>query len=245
MNAPHDGYAGGDVPGEPSAAPRALADLLNRVLDRGVVLGGDVTLSVAGVDLVFLRLSALLTSVATAREKLRGHPHGPGGSAALEEGVAARLPSLAHSAGMPAPLLTSKPAEAPVPTARPAASPSPASVGEPSDPSSGSAGAELPDALAGDLARVAQSFPERLEIDPEAVQRDLARLVLTIVELLRRVVEHQAVRRMDDPELTEAQVERMGIALDRLEQQMREMKRVFGLADDDLNIDLGDLGTLL
>jgi hypothetical protein len=69
--------------------------------------------------------------------------------------------------------------------------------------------------------------------------------VLTIVELLRRVVEHQAVRRMDDPSLTEADVERMGIALDRLDQQMREMKGLFGLADGDLNIDLGDLGTLL
>ena len=103
----------------------------------------------------------------------------------------------------------------------------------------------LPDAVASEIVRVAEGFPQRVEIDPEAVQRDLARLVLTIVELLRRVVEHQAVRRMDDPALSEADVERMGIALDRLDQQMREMKALFGLADGDLNIDLGDLGTLL
>ena len=60
----------GAMPGRPPVGTRTLADLVNRVLDRGVVLGGDVTISVAGVDLVFLRLSALLTSVATAQEKL-------------------------------------------------------------------------------------------------------------------------------------------------------------------------------
>ena len=245
----------GEVPGAPrapdpmqsSTAPRALADLLNRVLDRGVVLGGDVTLSVAGVDLVFLRLSTLLTSVATAREKLAGGSHLTGRSnpatipeRVVESGIAAKLPSLVqrvepvHESGSseqrPPPREAALGEPVPVPVAR----------------SSGDDALDsLPDAVASEIVRVAEGFPRRVEIDPEAVQRDLARLVLTIVELLRRVVEHQAVRRMDDPSLTEADVERMGIALDRLDQQMREMKGLFGLADGDLNIDLGDLGTLL
>jgi hypothetical protein len=82
-------------------------------------------------------------------------------------------------------------------------------------------------------------------VDPDAVSRDLAKLVLTLVELLRRVVEHQAVRRMDDPDLSEEQIERMGVALLRLEEKMGEIRDVFGVAEDELNIDLGPLGKLL
>jgi hypothetical protein len=105
--------------------------------------------------------------------------------------------------------------------------------------------APLAEALTADIARVSQGFPQHVDIDPDAVQRDLARLVLTVVELLRRVVEHQAVRRIDDPTLTDQQVERVGIALERLDEKMREITSLFGLAETDLNIDLGDLGTLL
>jgi hypothetical protein len=100
-------------------------------------------------------------------------------------------------------------------------------------------------ALLAELTELAEQLPSRIDIDPEAVSRDLARLVLTLIELLRRVVEHQAIRRMEDPDLSEEQVERMGTALWRLEQKMEEMRAVFGLAGEDLNIDLGPLGRLL
>ncbi len=96
-----------------------------------------------------------------------------------------------------------------------------------------------------ELARLAGGLPSKIDVDPETVQQDLARLVLTLVELLRRVVEHQAVRRMEDPDLTDEQVERMGTALQVLEDKMQEIKGVFGLAGEDLNIDLGPLGKLL
>src|SRR5690606_8549931 len=99
--------------------------------------------------------------------------------------------------------------------------------------------------LVAQLAEIAESIPARIDVDPDAVERDLSKLVLTLVELLRRVVEHQAVRRMDDPDLTEDQVERMGTALWRLEQKMEEIKQLFGLADEELNIDLGPLGKVL
>ena len=101
------------------------------------------------------------------------------------------------------------------------------------------------EALVAGLTELASQLPDRIDIDPEAVSRDLARLVLTVVELLRRVVEHQAVRRMEDPDLTEEQIERMGLALWRLEEKMGQMKDVFGLAGEELNIDLGPLGKLL
>lgn len=100
-------------------------------------------------------------------------------------------------------------------------------------------------ALAAELTEIAEALPDRLDVDPEAVGRDLARLVLTLIELIRQVVEHQAIRRMDDPDLSEEQVERMGLALLRLEEKMTEMRELFGLAADDLNIDLGPLGKLL
>ena len=104
---------------------------------------------------------------------------------------------------------------------------------------------ELRRALAGELAEIAEALPQRIDVDPEAVGRDLSKLVLTLVELIRRVVEHQAVQRMDDPDLTEEQIERMGTALWRLEEKMQEIKTVFGLADEELNIDLGPLGRVL
>ena len=104
---------------------------------------------------------------------------------------------------------------------------------------------ELRRARAGELAEIAEALPQRIDVDPEAVGRDLSKLVLTLVELIRRVVEHQAVQRMDDPDLTEEQIERMGTALWRLEEKMQEIKTVFGLADEELNIDLGPLGRVL
>ena len=96
-----------------------------------------------------------------------------------------------------------------------------------------------------EIAELAGALPRRIDVDPETVQQDLARLVLTLVELLRQVVEHQAVRRMEDPDLSEEQVERMGTALLLLEEKMQEIKGVFGLAGEDLNVDLGPLGKLL
>ena len=99
--------------------------------------------------------------------------------------------------------------------------------------------------LVAELAEIAEGLPRRIDVDPDGVERDLSKLVLTLIELLRRVVEHQAVQRMDDPDLTEEQIERMGTALWRLEEKMQEIKRVFGLADEELNIDLGPLGRVL
>ncbi|MEX0912677.1 MAG: gas vesicle protein K [Gemmatimonadota bacterium] len=100
-------------------------------------------------------------------------------------------------------------------------------------------------ALAAELVEIAEALPSQIDVDPDAVGRDLARLVLTLIELLRRVVEHQAVRRMDDTDISEEQIERMGTALMRLEEKLAEIREIFGLADEDLNIDLGPLGKLL
>ncbi|UWM52683.1 gas vesicle protein K [Streptomyces carpaticus] len=84
-----------------------------------------------------------------------------------------------------------------------------------------------------------------MDLDEDSVGRDLVALVLTVVELLRQLMERQALRRVDSGELTEAQVERVGTTLMLLEQRMTELRITFGLRPEDLNLDLGPLGSLL
>jgi hypothetical protein len=85
----------------------------------------------------------------------------------------------------------------------------------------------------------------RLALEPDTVERDLARLVLTVVELLRQLMERQALRRFDAGGLTEEQEERIGTTLMLLEDRMDTLCERFGLEHKDLNLDLGPLGTLL
>jgi len=94
------------------------------------------------------------------------------------------------------------------------------------------------------LEALARALPERINADPGQVENGLARLVLTVIELLREILEHQAIRRMDGGTLSEEQVERLGLALLKLNERMEELKTIFGLTDEDLNIDLGPLGQL-
>jgi Gas vesicle protein K len=91
----------------------------------------------------------------------------------------------------------------------------------------------------------ARLFPQRLETDAESVERDLVKLVLTIVELVRQQMEKQALRRVDQGGLTEEQVEGLGLGLMHLEEAMNELKDRFGLTSSDLDLDLGPLGHLL
>ncbi|WP_225993183.1 gas vesicle protein K [Actinomadura rudentiformis] len=97
-------------------------------------------------------------------------------------------------------------------------------------------------------ARAAQGSSgvmQRLRSDPETVERDLVKLVLTLVELIRQLMERQALRRVEGGGLTDDQIEDLGLALMRLEQAMERLKDHFQLEDHDLNLDLGPLGPLL
>src|SRR5918999_4343568 len=95
-----------------------------------------------------------------------------------------------------------------------------------------------------ELRDIARALPERIDADPEHVEQGLAKLVLTLIEVLRKVLEHQAVRRMEGGNLSAAEIERLGVALLRLNDKMQDMKGIFGLTDEDLQIDLGPLGRL-
>lgn len=91
----------------------------------------------------------------------------------------------------------------------------------------------------------AYSLPRRMETDADSVERDLIKLVLTIVELVRQLMEKQALRRVDEGDLSDDQVEELGTALMRLEEAMTDLQERFDLTAEDLNLDLGPLGTIL
>ncbi|MGD6818888.1 gas vesicle protein K [Metabacillus sp. 84] len=90
-----------------------------------------------------------------------------------------------------------------------------------------------------------QSSNGRINLDPDSAEQGLAQLVLTVIELLRQLVERHAIRRVDGGTLTDQQIEDLGVALANLEIKMEEMKDIFDLKDEDLNIDLGPLGNLI
>jgi uncharacterized protein YjiS (DUF1127 family) len=85
----------------------------------------------------------------------------------------------------------------------------------------------------------------RLTLDPDDSAHGLAQLVLTVVELLRQLMERQALRRLDGGDLTDAQIERLGSTLLALDEQMSSLCEQLGIDRADLNLDLGPLGTLL
>ena len=101
------------------------------------------------------------------------------------------------------------------------------------------------DPFARDLRRLDDVLTRRVQADPENVERGLAQLVLTLIELLRQIVERQALRRVEAGGLDDETVERLGRTLMALEERMGELKEAFGLTDEDLNLDLGPLGRLL
>ncbi|HTJ61027.1 MAG TPA: gas vesicle protein K [Candidatus Saccharimonadales bacterium] len=96
-----------------------------------------------------------------------------------------------------------------------------------------------------ELERVRGLLPDRVNVDPEGVEQGLAKLVLTLVEFLRQLLERQAIRRMDGGTLADDEIERVGVALMRLEAKVREMAEAFGVDPDDLNLGLGPIGKLL
>ncbi|HJP85779.1 MAG TPA: gas vesicle protein GvpJ [Gemmatimonadaceae bacterium] len=178
-----------------------LSEVLSHVLDKGVVLRGEVMLAVADIDLIKLDLGLLLTAVETALRHQTRISRGAAG------GQLRAAPDVADSEVVKA-------------------------IQPPAD------------AAIAPLAEVAEGLPQRLNTDPEKIENGLAKLVLTLIEVLRKVLEHQAVRRMEGGHLSEAEIEKLGVALLRLNDRMQEMKEIFGLTDEDLQIDLGPLGKL-
>jgi hypothetical protein len=99
--------------------------------------------------------------------------------------------------------------------------------------------------LEDELRRIGNALPSRIDVNTDGVEQGLAQLVLTLVEFLRQLLERQAVRRMEGGTLSDEEVERVGLALMKLEEKVHELAEQFGLRPSDLNINLGPLGDLL
>lgn len=101
------------------------------------------------------------------------------------------------------------------------------------------------ESLRSELDRLASAAPPRWNADPEDVRRSVGKLVLTLVEFIRQVLERQAIRRMEAQTLTPEETESVGLALMRLEETVRDLAAQFGLDPEDLNLDLGPIGKLI
>jgi len=241
-----------------------LLDLLDRLLETGVAVDGEIDLSVADINLVHLGLKLVLASSATLEQ------HSNGGAA--------------HFGDATDEFLCGSPGECSIGSA-PCPGP-PMLAGAESQ-----SGADLPPPCASQMILDSQPVPEqeksgewlapkmdrsddnhtlpvrageetspkfalgrvpplpgrkeRPDFDPSKIEHGLAKLALTLIELIRRLMEQQAVRKMERGTLTDIQMERLGEAFRRLECKMAELKIVFGLEDEELNLDLGPLGSLM
>jgi hypothetical protein len=101
------------------------------------------------------------------------------------------------------------------------------------------------DLFGDELDRLDGALRRRVNADRDELEKGLAQLVLTLIELLRQLLERQALRRIDGGSLTPEEVERLGETFMLLEERMDELKETFGLEDEDLNLDLGPLGRLI
>lgn len=199
----------------PVARRVGLVDAVDHLLNRGVVLTGNASISLAGVELVCLGLNLYLASAET-----------------LHRGDTVRT---ARTVSPPEqqPDALAPPPRPGVLTGVPAATAllPPAAATADATPGSGPAALHL------------AGLPERAAADDQqSAASGLARLVLTLVELLRQVLERQALRRVEGNTLTDDEVERMGLALMELENKMIELRELFGLEEGDLELDLGLLG---
>ena len=104
---------------------------------------------------------------------------------------------------------------------------------------------DSPKEFADQIQKCRNTLPSKIDANPKNVEKGLAKLVLTLVELIRRLLEKQAMRRMDAGSLSEEEIERVGETLMKLENKMDELKQFFGFEDEDLNLNLGPLGELM
>lgn len=192
------------VPDQAARAPQeselSLGDLLDRLVGRGVALQGEVVLSVAGVDLIWLGLNAVLA-----------------GADLAPPGAGVDLAGRTVGAGLPGYSEGTVPARLPRPTTQ---QPPPRETGAEGD------------------SQHRRSPANRLAVEDDRVEEGLVRLVLSVVELLRQLMEGQAIRRMEAGALADEQLERLGAGLERLSERMEELKEFFGLSGDDLELRL-------
>jgi len=182
---------------EPMPEKVTLIDALDKVLEKGAVISGDIAIRVADVDLIYLGLRVLLTSISKAEEmsgkdwRSFGTDYHPNPEPTKKE-----LEYLAK--------------------------------------------------LEKEIKRAEANIPKLIDADnPKKAEQGIAKLVLTLVELLRRLMEREVMRRMQRGSLSNIEIQKLGMTFKALEKKIEELKTVFGLQDEELNLDLGPLGNLM
>ena len=168
-----------------------LADVLDKVLEKGAVINGDIVLRVADVDLVFLGLRLIITSISRA-EELSGRGFNNPSEKFTPEDI------------------------------------------------------EYIEGLQREIRRAEQNIPRLINANnPRETEQGLAKLVLTLVELIRRLMEKEAFRRVKRGRLSQVEIQKLGLSLKAVKKKIKEIQAVFGIEDDELNVDLGPIGNLI
>lgn len=204
-----------------------LLELLDRLLDRGVMVKGEILLSVADIDLVYLNLGLLLSSVKTVENAARR-------SGRRDRKVISRQAS-PQGEFLHAPQLEEGSKErVSIPLSK--------ENGQNRNTSGKTRDTTLPSAISSETKKLSKS---KTDIDHKNVEKGLVKLVLTLVDLIRKLMEKQAIRRIEDGQLNDREIEDLGNTFLLLDERMSELKKKFGLKDEDLNLDLGPLGELV
>jgi hypothetical protein len=104
---------------------------------------------------------------------------------------------------------------------------------------------DFPEEFVEEMGKSQNVLPKKIDANPKNVEKGLAKLVLTLIELIRKLLEKQAMRRVEAGSLSDEQIENVGETLMKLENKMEELKQIFGLKDEELNLNLGPLGDLM
>lgn len=168
-----------------------LVDALDKVLEKGAVINGDVILTLADVDLVFLGLRLILTSVSKA-EEVSGKSFSDPNKELTSQDIA------------------------------------------------------YIEKLQREIKKTEENIPKLIDLgSPRKTEQGLAKLVLTLVDLIRRLLEKEAFRRVKKGTLSQAEIQKLGLSLKAIKKKMKEIQVIFGIEDEELNLDLGPLGNLM
>lgn len=168
-----------------------LVDALDKVLEKGVVINGDIMIRVADVDLVYLGLRLILTSVSKA-EELSGKSFSNPDREFTPDDIA------------------------------------------------------YIQKLQREIKKAEENIPKLIDLgSPKKTEQGLAQLVLTLLELIRKLMEKEAFRRVKRGSLSQAEVQKLGLSLKAVKKKIQEVQAIFGIKDEDLNLDLGPLGNLM
>jgi hypothetical protein len=175
----------------PASERVTLVEALDKVLEKGAVINGDVVIRVADVDLVYLGLRLILTSISKA-EELSGKSFSNPDKELTPEDIA------------------------------------------------------YIQKLQREIRRAEENIPKLIDAsDPKKAEQGLAKLVLALVELIRKLMEKEAFRRLRRGTLSPAEIQKLGLSLKAVQKKIKEVQAIFGIEDEELNLDLGPLGNLM